>query len=218
MELIKVSFVKRLVQFDVDSTFIQQEAIELLATKAGVLTEVAAITASAMNGELDFTESLRARVLLLKGLPESVIDEVRNEITLTDGAADLVKTLHAKGHSVSLVSGGFIDIIKPLIDSLGISYFKANTLEIVDGKLTGTVVGPIIDRAGKAAALVEFAAASSVAMENTVVIGDGANDLDMMAIAGLSIAFNAKPIVVQAADVSITEPTLKSVLTLMGEN
>jgi phosphoserine phosphatase len=211
-----MAFTKRLVQFDVDSTFIQQEAIELLAAKAGVLDQVSIITASAMRGELDFEQSLRARVALLKGLPESVIGQVQLEISLTDGAEDLVSVLHAKGHSVALVSGGFIDIIQPLIDSLSITYYKANKLEIVDGVLTGGLIGAVIDRAAKASALREFAVASNVALENTVAIGDGANDLDMMAIAGLSIAFNAKPIVAAAADLSINEPSLRSVQALIG--
>jgi len=211
-----MDFVKRLVQLDVDSTFIQQEAIELLAAKAGVLDRVAAITESAMRGELDFEQSLRTRVGLLKGLPESAITEVRNEIRLTDGAHDLVNTLHAKGHSVALVSGGFINIIKPLIESLSIKHYKANTLEIVGGVLTGELVGPIIDRAAKGAALLEFARACGVEIENTVAIGDGANDLDMMGLAGLSIAFNAKPIVVQAADFAINETSLSSVVELIG--
>ena len=211
-----MDFVKRLVQLDVDSTFIQQEAIELLAAKAGVLDRVAAITESAMRGELDFEQSLRTRVGLLKGLPESAITEVRNEIRLTDGAHDLVNTLHAKGHSVALVSGGFINIIKPLIESLSIKHYKANTLEIVGGVLTGELVGPIIDRAAKGAALLEFAKVCGVDIKNTVAIGDGANDLDMMGLAGLSIAFNAKPIVVQAADFAINEPSLSSVVELIG--
>jgi len=209
-------FVKRLVQLDVDSTFIQQEAIELLAAKAGVLEQVAAITSSAMRGEIDFEESLRARVALLKGLPSSAIDQVREEITLTDGAAELVEALHAEGHSVALVSGGFLNIIEPMIKSLSIRYYRANELEIRDGVLTGGLIGSIVDRAGKATALREFAQASSVSLENTVAIGDGANDLDMMAIAGLSIAFNAKPVVAQAADLSINEPSLKSVLHSIG--
>ena len=211
-----MDFVKRLVQLDVDSTFIQQEAIELLAAKAGVLDRVAAITESAMRGELDFEQSLRTRVGLLKGLPESAITEVQKEISLTDGAHDLVTTLHAKGHSVALVSGGFINIIKPMIESLSIKHYKANTLEIVGGVLTGELVGPIIDRAAKGAALLEFAKACGVEIENTVAIGDGANDLDMMGLAGLSIAFNAKPIVVQAADFAINEPSLSSVVELIG--
>lgn len=211
-----MGFVKRLVQLDVDSTFIQQEAIELLAAKAGVLEQVSAITESAMRGELDFEQSLRARVSLLKGLPESAITTVQKEIRLTDGAQDLVNTLHAKGHSVALVSGGFIDIIEPIIHSLSIKHYKANKLEILGGILTGQLVGPVIDRAAKAAALHEFAAASGVEIENTVAIGDGANDLDMMAEAGLSIAFNAKPIVVEAADLAINKPSLSSVVELIG--
>ena len=209
-------FVKRLVQLDVDSTFIQQEAIELLAARAGVLEQVAAITSSAMRGELDFEQSLRARVALLKGLPESAIGEVQMEISLTDGAQNLVETLHGKGHSVSLVSGGFIDIIEPMIKTMSIKYFKANRLEIIEGVLTGGLIGPVVDRAAKAEALREFAKASAVSIENTVAIGDGANDLDMMAVAGLSIAFNAKPVVVEAADLSINEPSLRSVIALIG--
>jgi phosphoserine phosphatase len=211
-----MDFVKRLVQLDVDSTFIQQEAIELLAAQAGVLDQVSAITESAMRGELDFEQSLRTRVGLLKGLSESAITEVQNEIRLTDGARNLVNTLHAKGHSVALVSGGFINIIKPLIESLSIKHYKANTLEIVGGVLTGELVGPIIDRAAKGAALLEFAKDCGVEIKNSVAIGDGANDLDMMALAGLSIAFNAKPIVVQAADFAINEPSLSSVVELIG--
>ncbi len=205
-----------MVQLDVDSTFIQQEAIELLAAKAGVLKEVSKITDAAMRGELDFEQSLLARVRLLKGLPEMVFDQVRDEITLTDGASDLVKLLHSQGHVVSLVSGGFVNIMQPIVDELKIDYFRANTLEVVDGVLTGQVLGSIVDRAAKAQALTEFALDAQVDMENTVAIGDGANDLDMMAIAGLSIAFNAKPVVIEAADLSITEPTLSSVPQLMG--
>lgn len=205
-----------MVQLDVDSTFIQQEAIELLAAKAGVLKEVSKITDAAMRGELDFAQSLLARVRLLKGLPEMVFDQVRDEITLTDGASDLVKLLHSQGHVVSLVSGGFVNIMQPIVDELKIDYFRANTLEVVDGVLTGQVLGSIVDRAAKAQALTEFALDAQVDMENTVAIGDGANDLDMMAIAGLSIAFNAKPVVIEAADLSITEPTLSSVPQLMG--
>jgi phosphoserine phosphatase len=209
-------FVKRLVVLDIDSTFIQQEAIELLAAKAGVLDEVSLITASAMRGELDFEQSLRARVLLLKGVPESVISQVQKEISLTDGAEDLVSALHSKGHSVALLSGGFIDIIEPMVHALAIKYFTANKLEVVAGLLTGGLIGPVIDRAAKATALREFATASGVEIKNTVAIGDGANDLDMMAAAGLSIAFNAKPIVVTAADLAINEPSLRSVIELIG--
>ena len=208
--------VKRLVQLDVDSTFIQQEAIELLAAKAGVLEEVSRITAAAMRGELDFAQSLVARVALLQGLSEETFVQVQQEITLTDGAAELVTLLHQKGHFVSLVSGGFTNILQPIVDAMKIDFYRANTLEVVDGKLTGKVLGVIIDRAAKADALREFATACGVDLSNTVAIGDGANDLDMMDIAGISIAFNAKPIVEAAADYSIKEPSLRSVASLIN--
>ena len=211
-----MSFQKRLVQLDVDSTFIQQEAIELLAAKAGVLEEVARITSAAMRGELDFTQSLIARVALLRGLSEESIAQVQQEIILTDGAAELVAKLHQEGHCVSLVSGGFTNILQPIVDELKIDFYLANTLEIVDGRLTGKVLGAIVDRAAKAQALRDFAQQCSVELDNTVAIGDGANDLDMMQIAGISIAFNAKPIVEAAADYSIKEPSLRSVPALIN--
>ena len=211
-----MNFVKRLVQLDVDSTFIQQEAIELLAAKAGVLDEVTRITAAAMRGELDFAQSLTARVALLQGLSEDAIFQVQQEIRLTDGAAELVALLHEKGHCISLVSGGFTNILQPIVDDLEIDFYKANTLEILDGKLTGRVIGAIVDRAAKAEALREFAQKCAVELANTVAIGDGANDLDMMQIAGISIAFNAKPIVEAAADYSIKEPSLRSVPALIN--
>jgi phosphoserine phosphatase len=207
---------KRLVQLDVDSTFIQQEAIELLAAKAGVLDEVARITDAAMRGELDFEQSLIARVSLLGGLSEDSIAQVRREIILTDGAPELVALLHEKGHCISLVSGGFTNILQPFVDELKIDFYKANTLEIINGELTGKVIGPIVDRAAKAEALKEFAQKCSVELVNTVAIGDGANDLDMMQIAGISIAFNAKPIVEAAADYSIKEPSLRSVAAIIN--
>ena len=208
--------VKRLVQLDVDSTFIQQEAIELLAAKAGVLEEVSRITAAAMRGELDFAQSLVARVALLQGLSEDSFVQVQQEITLTDGAAELVTLLHQKGHCVSLVSGGFTNILQPMVDAMKIDFYRANTLEVVDGKLTGKLLGAMIDRAAKADALREFATACGVDLSNTVAIGDGANDLDMMEIAGISIAFNAKPIVEAAADYAIKEPSLRSVASLIN--
>jgi phosphoserine phosphatase len=207
---------KKLVVMDVDSTLIQQEVIELLANKAGVQEKVKEITDSAMRGELDFTESLRARVALLEGLPESVIAEVQKEIALTPGARTLVKTLHQLGHSVAVVSGGFVSVIEPLVKELGITHYRANTLEIIDGKLTGKVIEPIIDRAAKATALRDFAAIEGVQLEQTVAIGDGANDLDMISIAGLGIAFNAKPAVKAAAASSVSAPYLDSVLYLLG--
>jgi len=207
---------RKLVQLDVDSTLIQQEVIELLAAKAGVSHQVIAITDEAMRGELDFEQSLRARVALLKGLPVSAITEVQAQILLTPGARTLISTLHKLGHTVAVVSGGFIDVIAPLLKELDIKYFKANTLGIENGLLTGEVIGAVIDRAAKAAALREFAALESISMEQTIAIGDGANDLDMIVAAGLGIAFNAKPAVKAAADSSISEPYLGSVLYLLG--
>ena len=209
-------FATKLVVMDVDSTLIQQEVIELLGAKAGVQSEIAMITEAAMRGELDFEASLRARVALLKDLPASVLVDVQSEITLTPGARTLVRTLKKLGHHIALVSGGFEPVIAPLASELGIDHMRANNLEIVDGKLTGALTGPIIDRAGKATALREFAAEHNVGLDQTIAIGDGANDLDMIAIAGMGIAFNAKPAVKAAADSSVSAPYLDSVLYLMG--
>jgi phosphoserine phosphatase len=209
-------FATKLVVMDVDSTLIKQEVIELLGAKAGVQSEIAKITESAMRGELDFEASLRARVALLKGLPETVLSDVQSEITLTPGARTLVRTLKKLGHHIALVSGGFEPVIAPLAAELGIDHMRANNLEIIDGKLTGALVGPVIDRAGKATALRDFAAEHNVDLEQTIAIGDGANDLDMIAIAGMGIAFNAKPAVKAAADSSVSAPYLDSVLYLMG--
>lgn len=207
---------KKLVVMDVDSTLIQQEVIELLAAKVGVADEVVAITNAAMAGELDFAASLRARVALLAGASSEILDEVRAEIKLTPGARTLVKTLQRLGHEVAVVSGGFTSVIEPLLADLGISNYRANTLAIVDGKLTGEVIEPIIDRAAKAQALRDFATQTGVSLEQTIAIGDGANDLDMIAAAGLGIAFNAKPAVRAAADSSVSAPYLDSVLYLLG--
>jgi len=209
-------FATKLVVMDVDSTLIQQEVIELLGARAGVQGEIAKITEAAMKGELDFEASLRARVALLKGLSVSVLEDVRSEITLTPGARTLVRTLKKLGHHIALVSGGFEPVIAPLAAELGIDHIRANNLEIADGKLTGELVGAIIDRAGKASALRDFAAEHNVDLEQTIAIGDGANDLDMIAIAGMGIAFNAKPAVKAAADSSVSAPYLDSVLYLMG--
>jgi phosphoserine phosphatase len=207
---------KKLVVMDVDSTLIQQEVIELLAAKAGVEDKVKVITDSAMRGEIDFAESLVARVALLEGLPASVIGEVQKEIALTPGARTLVQTLHTLGHSVALVSGGFAEVIKPIVEDLKIIHYRANSLEVIEGRLTGKVSGPIIDRAAKATALREFAEIEGVGLEQTIAIGDGANDLDMISIAGLGIAFNAKPAVKAAAASSVSAPYLDSVLYLLG--
>jgi len=207
---------KKLVVMDVDSTLIQQEVIELLAAKVGVEKEVIEITNAAMSGELDFEASLRARVALLAGASESILSQVRNEIRLTPGAHTLVKTLQKLGHEVAVVSGGFTVVIEPLLAELGIKNFRANTLEIFEGKLTGQVIAPIIDRAAKAEALRDFADLTGVTIAQTIAIGDGANDLDMIASAGLGIAFNAKPAVRAAADSSLSAPYLDSVLYLLG--
>ena len=207
---------RKLVLLDVDSTLIQQEVIELLAAKAGVNEEVVKITDATMRGELDFEQSLIARVALLTGLPESAIEQVQSEIVLTPGARTLIRTLQRLGHTVCVVSGGFHNVIDPLLKELNITHYRANTLEIVDGILTGKVVGPIIDRAAKAKALKDFAAIEKIHIDQTIAIGDGANDLDMIAIAGLGIAFNAKPAVKAAADSSVSAPFLDSVLYLLG--
>ena len=207
---------KKLVIIDVDSTRISQKGIERLGAKVGKEKEIHAITERAMAGEIDFEESLRERVALLKGLPISALDEVRSEISLTPGARTLVKTLQKLGHTVAVVSGGFTEVILPLLSSLEIDHYRANSLEIRDGLLTGGLVGPIIDRAAKASALREFAALEKIAIEQTVAIGDGANDLDMIALAGLGIAFNAKPAVRAVADSALSAPYLDSVLYLLG--
>lgn len=205
-----------LVVMDVDSTFIQEEVIELLAAHAGVEVDVAEITQRAMNGELDFEQSLRARVAMLAGLPSSVLDDVQSEITLTPGAATLSRTLHRLGFQVALVSGGFLEVVKPLADRLGVTNIRGNQLEIIDGKLTGGLIGPIIDRAAKAEALRYFANHYDIPMSRTIAIGDGANDLDMLNAAALGIAFNAKPFVRDAAYASVNTPYLDTVLYVMG--
>lgn len=207
---------KKLVLMDVDSTLIQQEVIELLAAKAGVEAQVRQITEAAMRGELDFAQSLVARVALLEGLPATVIEEVRGEISLTPGARTLVRTLQRLGHTVAVVTGGFIEVIEPLLNDLGIELYRANRLEVVNNVLTGKTVGPIIDRRAKADALRDFAEISGVEMDQTIAIGDGANDLDMITAAGLGIAFNAKPALRAAADSTVNQPYLDSVLYLMG--
>jgi phosphoserine phosphatase len=206
----------RLIVMDVDSTLIRDEVIDLLAERAGCADEVAKVTSAAMRGELDFAASLRERVGLLAGLDASVLDEVRSSLRLTAGARTLIGTLRGLGYKFGIVSGGFLQVIEPLAATLGIEYAAANTLEISSGKLTGRLSGPVIDRAAKAEALRRFAADAGVPLSQTVAIGDGANDLDMIAAAGLGVAFNAKPVVRDAADTSLSVPYLDAVLYLLG--
>lgn len=206
----------RLVVMDVDSTLIQDEVIDLLAREAGCETAVAAITARAMDGELDFAQSLEERVAALAGTPVEALDAVRRAVRLTPGARTLCRTLNSLGYRLALVSGGFTEIVGPLAEQLGVHRYRANTLQVADGRLTGRVIPPIVDRAGKADALREFAEEFGFALSRTVAIGDGANDLDMLAAAGLGVAFNAKPAVAAAADASVTAPYLDSVLYLLG--
>lgn len=207
---------QHLVVLDVDSTLIQNEVIDLLADEAGVGDQVAAITQRAMNGELDFAEALRERVHLLAGLPESVLAAVRERVELTPGARTLCRTLSGLGYQVCLVSGGFAEIIGPIALQLGVRELRANQLEIVNGELTGRLLGPILDRAGKRRALEAFAKQFDIPMRRSIAIGDGANDVDMLAAAGLGVAFNAKTAARDAADTHLTVPYLDSVLYLLG--
>jgi phosphoserine phosphatase len=207
---------KRLVVMDVDSTLVQGEVIEMLAARAGVLDQVATVTARAMQGELDFAASLRERVRLLAGLPASAVAEVRAEVQLTPGARTLVRTLKRLDYKCAIVSGGFSQITDPLADELGIDYSAANTLEIADGVLTGGLVGPVLDRAGKAAALARFAAAEGIPLSQTIAVGDGANDLDMIRLSGTGVALHAKPSVAAEAKIRIDHGDLTALLYLQG--
>ncbi|MGH3445354.1 MAG: phosphoserine phosphatase SerB, partial [Nocardioidaceae bacterium] len=206
----------RLVVMDVDSTLVQGEVIEMLAARAGCHDEVARVTAAAMSGEIDFETSLRARVALLEGLAETVLEEVYDAVELAPGARTLVRTLKRLGYRFAIVSGGFTAVTDRIAADLGIHFSAANTLEVVDGRLTGRILGPVLDRAGKAEALHRFAEQAGVAPAATVAIGDGANDLDMLAAAGLGIAFNAKPAVQQAADTAVNVPYLDAIMYLLG--
>ena len=207
---------KRLVVLDVDSTLIRDEVIELIADEVGCGAEVAAITARAMAGELDFEASLRARVALLAGADLAALDRAAARVRLTPGARTLVATLGRLGCTVAVVSGGFDHVVGPLAAGLGIDHALANRLEIVDGRLSGALVGPVVDRAGKAKELVRIAELERIPLARTVAVGDGANDLDMLAVAGLGVAFNAKPVVRAAAEVSINVPRLDAILFLLG--
>jgi phosphoserine phosphatase len=206
----------RLIVMDVDSTLIAGEVIDMLAARAGCAEQVAKVTAATMRGEADFAASLAERVALLAGLDASVLDEVGRELRLAPGARTLIRTLRRLGYRCGIVSGGFTQITDRLVTGLGLDYAAANTLELSGGKLTGRLVGPVVDRAGKAAALRRFASEAGIPLSQTVAVGDGANDLDMIAAAGLGIAFNAKQVVRDAADASVSVPYLDTVLYLLG--
>ncbi|WP_402466155.1 phosphoserine phosphatase SerB [Isoptericola aurantiacus] len=208
---------RRLVVTDVDSTFLTQEVIELIADHAGTREQVAAVTERAMRGELDFAASLRERVATLAGLPVSALDAVRDAVVLTPGAAELVAEVQRRGWEFGLVSGGFAEILAPLASSLGITRWRANRLESVDGVLTGRTVGPVVDRADKEATLRAWAAELGLGTADTVAVGDGANDLDMIGAAGIGIAFAAKPLVREQAPYSIDGPRLDEVLRVIDE-
>ncbi|MEZ0342543.1 phosphoserine phosphatase SerB [Mycobacterium sp. pV006] len=207
---------KRLIVFDVDSTLIQGEVIEMLAAHAGAEAAVAEVTEAAMRGELDFAESLHQRVATLAGLPAEVLDRVAEQIQLTPGARTTLRTLRRLGYHCGIVSGGFRQVIEPLAHELMMDFVAANELEVIDGKLTGRVVGEIVDRPGKAKALRDFAQQAGVPMEQTVAVGDGANDIDMLSAAGLGVAFNAKPALREVADASLSHPYLDTVLFILG--
>ena len=206
----------RLIVMDVDSTLVQGEVIEMLADHAGCGPEVTRITEAAMRGELDFEESLRARVALLEGVDAGCLDAVYDALQLAPGARTLVRTLLRLGYRFAIVSGGFSQITDRLSEDLGIHFARANELEIVDGKLTGRIVGDVVDRAGKAAALRQFAAEAGVPQQAVIAIGDGANDLDMLNAAGLGIAYNAKPVLRDAADTAVNVPYLDAIMYLLG--
>ncbi|MPZ65827.1 MAG: phosphoserine phosphatase SerB [Pseudonocardiaceae bacterium] len=207
---------KRLVVFDVDSTLIQGEVIELLAEKAGCAAQVHEVTEAAMRGELDFAEALHRRVSLLAGLPVTVLDEVARGLELTPGARTTIRTLRRLGFHCGVVSGGFSRIVQPMADELGIDFCTANEVEVRDGVLTGRVLGSMVDRAEKAQALRRAAEEFGVPLEQCVAVGDGANDIDMLSTAGLGVAFNAKPALREVADTAITQPFLDIVLFVLG--
>ena len=206
---------KFLVVFDVDSTLINDEAIELLAERAGKRQEVAEVTSRAMRGELDFEESLRQRVLTLKGLDQAVLGEVSHQLSPTKGARELIEAIHERGGKAAAVSGGFIQLLTPIKQKLNFDMERANTLEVVDGKLTGQVIGKVIERAAKADALLEWAKQLEVSLDSTIAVGDGANDLGMLEVAGLSVAFCAKPVVQEKAKIALNERDLSLLIHLL---
>lgn len=207
---------KRLVVIDVDSTLIQDEVIDLLAAEAGVAGDVVAITEAAMEGRIDFSEALRQRVALLAGLEADAVDRVVAGVRLTPGARTLIRTLKRMGMRTAIVSGGFSQVTDYLAGKLDVDHAAANVLEVRDGKLTGRLEGEIVDRAGKAAILRRIAAEEGIPLEQVVAVGDGANDLDMLATAGLGIAFNARSAVREAADAALNVPYLDALVFMLG--
>jgi phosphoserine phosphatase len=207
---------KHLVVMDADSTLLQDEVIDLLGDACGRAQEVSAITESAMSGEVDFADALRQRVALLAGMPATVLDDVRAKLRLAPGARTLLRTLQRLGYVPAVVSGGFVEVLGPLMAELGVHHLEANCLEIEDGRLTGRLCAPVVDRAGKARALERFAHEVGVPLEQTVAVGDGANDIDMLSLAGLGIAFNAKAAVQEHADAALSVPYLDAVLYFLG--
>lgn len=197
---------------DVDSTLIQQEVIELLADYAGVMPEVKTITEQAMSGELDFKQSLERRVGLLEGLSDEIFQWLKPQIELTPGVQELIAAVHGLGGKIGAVSGGFSQVLEPLANEIGLDYWMANSLEVLDGKLTGCLVGPVIDAEAKATALRSWAIDNGIALEKTIAIGDGANDIPMLKCAGYAVAFRPKPILKQYADLVIEENSLASLI------
>jgi phosphoserine phosphatase len=202
----------RLVLFDVDSTLIEQEVIDLLGARTSRGQEVSKITAQAMAGELNFDEALKARVALLKGLPESVFQDVLGDISFTPGAESLIDQLRRSGYHIGVVSGGFLNVLDSLLKDFNLNFVRANSLEVVDGYLTGQTKGTVINRRGKAQALKDFAEMSGVQLSECVAVGDGSNDLEMIQLAGLGVSYRGKEILNQAADVVIEEPGLDQLL------
>jgi phosphoserine phosphatase len=204
-----------LVVFDVDSTLIEDEVIELLAEAAGKREEVKAITDAAMAGDLDFSQSLAARVAMLAGVSETVLTETLARVRVTPGARELIAAIHRADGKVAAISGGFSQVLEPLAKDLQLDFYRANTLEITDGKLSGKTVGPVIDRSAKAASLAEWALELGIAEDRTIAVGDGANDLEMMKAAGIGVAFNAKPLVRANADLVLDGKSLEPLIAIL---
>lgn len=204
-----------LVVLDADSTLIRNEVIELIADEAGRGAEVTAATEAAMRGEVDFAASLRSRVRALEGVPVAAFSHVLSRIEPTPGVRELTEAVHARGGRVAVVSGGFHEILDTVAPALGADAWRANRLAVRDGRLSGEIDGRIVDAEGKAEALAEWAHEAGVARSRTIAIGDGANDLRMMAVAGLGVAFNAKPAVRQRADIVIARVDLREIIPLL---